>query len=338
MEKLFIISNESVYENDKKFFCDNIDLKSTPEGLSGSFEVNLIARRSKKIRNHFINLDKIKIYSSFISFISAVIKSTKNNNSKYLLISLSPYTFFACIILWLLKKKPLVYLRSNGFDEYKIIFGHFGVLIYSIMFSITAKLSVLISCRKYILKGKNGYVVNPSQLDSEWKLNQSKPNLERINLLYVGRMRKEKGIFSLINIIQNNNDINLTIVGEENDSSNRLKHEKIKTIKIVHDQKKLIKLYDDNNIFILPSYTEGQPMALMEALSRLRPSIVFKEIEHVVQNRIGVFISDRNYESLIKTINHIIKNYVSIQESMRKNYLPTNKDFIKSVKNIILEK
>ena len=45
------------------------------------------------------------------------------------------------------------------------------------MFSITAKLSVLISCRKYILKGKNGYVVNPSQLDSEWKLNQSKPNL-----------------------------------------------------------------------------------------------------------------------------------------------------------------
>ena len=79
-------------------------------------------------------------------------------------------------------------------------------------------------------------------------------------------------------------------------------------------------------------------MALMEALSRLRPSIVFKEIEHVVQNRIGVFISDRNYESLIKTINHIIKNYVSIQESMRKNYLPTNKDFIKSVKNIILEK
>ena len=39
MQKLFIISNESVYENNNLFFCDNIDLKSTPEGLEKNFEV-----------------------------------------------------------------------------------------------------------------------------------------------------------------------------------------------------------------------------------------------------------------------------------------------------------
>ena len=48
MQKLFIISNESIYEDSGKFFCDNIDLKSTPEGLSKKFEVNLIARKSSK--------------------------------------------------------------------------------------------------------------------------------------------------------------------------------------------------------------------------------------------------------------------------------------------------
>ena len=34
MKKLFIISNESVFEKEKKFYCDNIDLQSSPEGLN----------------------------------------------------------------------------------------------------------------------------------------------------------------------------------------------------------------------------------------------------------------------------------------------------------------
>ena len=37
MKKLFIISNESIYEKSNKYFCDNIDLKSTPEGLNKKF-------------------------------------------------------------------------------------------------------------------------------------------------------------------------------------------------------------------------------------------------------------------------------------------------------------
>lgn len=337
MKKLFIISNESIYENNEKFFCDNIDLKSTPEGLKDSFEVNLIARKSLKARNHSINLTNIKIFSSFISFITAVINSTKNKDSKYLLISISPYTFFACIFLWIFKKKPIVYLRSNGFDEYKIILGYFGVFIYSMMFSITARLSILISCREYILKGKNGYVINPSQINNKWKQNLNKPNLEKINLLYVGRLRKEKGIFSLVNILKKNSEINLTIVGEENEISKQFNYQNIKSMKIINNQDELIRLYDYHSVFILPSYTEGQPMALIEALSRLRPAIIFKEIEHVIQNRDGIFTSDRNYESLLKTIKYVIKNYDNIQESMKKNNLPTNEEFINNLKKIIIK-
>ena len=40
------------------FFCDNLDMKSTPEGLKKSFDVNIIARKSKKQRSHKINLEK----------------------------------------------------------------------------------------------------------------------------------------------------------------------------------------------------------------------------------------------------------------------------------------
>ena len=62
MQKLFIISNESIYENNNTFFCDNIDLKSTPEGLDKNFEVSLIARKSRAKRSHKINIQNIKIF------------------------------------------------------------------------------------------------------------------------------------------------------------------------------------------------------------------------------------------------------------------------------------
>ena len=48
MKKLFIISNESIFFREGKYFCDNKDMKSTPEGLSTNFEINIFARKSKK--------------------------------------------------------------------------------------------------------------------------------------------------------------------------------------------------------------------------------------------------------------------------------------------------
>ena len=130
-------------------------------------------------------------------------------------------------------------------------------------------------------------------------------------------------------------DINLTVIGEEENSISDINYENIEILKIVKDQKKLIKCYDNHNIFILPSFTEGQPMALLEALSRLRPVVVFKEIEHVKQGREGIFVSNRNYNDLIKNVNYILQNYNSIQEKMKKNHLPTREQFIQNLKDII---
>ena len=36
-KKLFIFSNESISIEDNKYYCDNLDLKSTPEGLNKKF-------------------------------------------------------------------------------------------------------------------------------------------------------------------------------------------------------------------------------------------------------------------------------------------------------------
>ena len=58
-KKLFIFSNENIYLNDNKYYCDNLDLKSTPEGLNKKFEVNLFGRKSKKKKSHEIKVKKL---------------------------------------------------------------------------------------------------------------------------------------------------------------------------------------------------------------------------------------------------------------------------------------
>ena len=57
-KKLFIFSNESIFEQGGNFFCENIDLKTTPEGLNKKFDVHLLGRKSKKARPHEIKLKK----------------------------------------------------------------------------------------------------------------------------------------------------------------------------------------------------------------------------------------------------------------------------------------
>ena len=334
-KNLYVISNEKIFNSEENYFCDNLDMKSTPEGLNNDFDVKIIARKSHTNRAQKIDLNTIKTFSNIFSYISEVIKSSKHDNSQFLLISLSPYTFIACIFLRLLGKKPYLYLRSNGYDEYRIILGTVGKFIYHLMFFLNASISILISCRKHILRGKKGYIVSPSQLDQSWHKNYTNPKIDRIRLIYVGRIKKEKGIYSLLTLIKDQSKINLTIVGASEEDNKLNNQQNINIINIIKDKKKLINLYDESNIMILPSYTEGYPMVILESLARRRPVIVFKEIEHVVEDRKGIFVANRDHQSLIQKINYIIDNYHSIQESMKSNRLPDNESFIKQLKVIL---
>ncbi len=327
-KKLFIFSNESIFLQEGKFFCDNIDLKSTPEGLNKKFDIYLFGKKSSKKRSHEIKLKKIKIFSNIISYLSNVIKSSKVENSKFLIISISPYTFLICIFLRILGKKPIVYLRSDGYGEYKAILGNLGKLIYHFMFIFTSLISNFISCRNYILRGRKGKVIYPSQLDSVWLRKPKSLEIKKFKLLYVGRIRVEKGIFSLASLIKNKRDISLTIVGAEKNTSYKINQSNINIQLTQSNKARLIKYYDDHDIFILPSFTEGHPMVLLEALARRRPVIIFDEIEHVIGDKKGIFVAKRNFLNFFGILNHIKKNYKKIQKDMMKNKLPTNKEFI----------
>ena len=332
--KIVIINNEKISAGKNGFYCDNIDMKSIPEGLALNRNVMLIARKSSIERFYKIKIEEIKVSSNIIKFLFNIFKTFKQKKTIYLIVSITPYTFFSYIFLFFFRKKVYLYLRSNGYEEYKAIYGFIGSVLYHIAFKLVTYKSRIITCQKRLIK-KESYLVFPSELDDSWIKNISKPNLEKPKLLYVGRLKVEKGIFSLFKIIEKiNQNFELSIVGKK-EKNLKLNSKNLNFLGFGFTSEELKKIYDNHNISILPSFTEAHPKVLDESLARSRPVIVFDEISHVVQNRKGVFISKRDSKSLSETIKYIMENYSKIQTSNSTNNLPLKKKFISQISNIL---
>ena len=105
MKKLFIISNESIFQKENSYFCDNIDLKTIPQGLNETFKVLSISRKSNLDRFHKINLNNIKIGKNIFSFLNSIFATFREKETIYLLISITPYTFLSYCLLLIFRKK-----------------------------------------------------------------------------------------------------------------------------------------------------------------------------------------------------------------------------------------
>ena len=343
MDNLVVLNNEKISEKNKKFFCRNFNFKILPEGLNKFFNVQYIARKSKIDEHHEINLQNVTIASNIFEFIYHVISTFKNKNTKYYIITITPYTFLAFLFLFLFKKKVFVYLISSGYEEWKFILGSWTIWIYHIMYSIVTSGATVIALHERLLKQKNGYVIESSTLTDEWLKNIKKPNLDKIRFLNVSRVNPEKGIFEFLEMFKELNiDAEISIVGKITNFTLKNKFQSI--IKnnpniifpgYISDRKKLLEAYDNHNILILPSYTEGQPYVVDESLARRRPVIIFEDIKHIIKNRKGIFISERNINSLRSTIKYIMQNYYDIQKEIDQNKFPLEKDMFKQIADVI---
>ena len=95
MNSLIIISNEKFYMDEKVYYCDNIDMKSTPEELSNIYDVLLIARkfnvkRAFEVDNSKLNLN---LNTNILSYLLSIFKTFKLK-TKYLVFFYYPVYFF----------------------------------------------------------------------------------------------------------------------------------------------------------------------------------------------------------------------------------------------------
>ena len=343
MDNLVVLNNEKISKDDNKFYCRNFNFKILPEGLNKFFNVRYIARKSKINEHHELNLRDVKTASNIFQFIYYVVSTFKNKNTKYYIITISPYTFLAFLFLALFRKKVFVYLISSGFEEWKYILGSWSIWIYHLMYSLVTSYSTVIALHERLYQKKDGYVIESSTLNKEWLQNYKKPKLDKIRLLNVARVNPEKGIFEFLEMFKKLElDAEISIIGKIKNSILKNKFQSIIGKKsnilfpgYISDRKLLINAFDNHNILILPSYTEGQPYVVDESLARRRPVLIFEDIKHIVKGRKGIFISQRNIESITKTLNFIMQNYENIQKEIDQNKFPLEEDMFKQISEVI---
>jgi glycosyltransferase involved in cell wall biosynthesis len=337
MKNLFIIGNEKISRaNNHACYSANVDFKSITEGLSRYFRVYLLARYSVKKEIFKINQKKILLAKNIFSYALNIITSLKNiRNNKYLIISITPYTFVACLILFFFTKQIYVYLRSNGFKEYEKILGKKWVFLYSFMYFIFLKKAKIITCEETLVKKNSFFLVKPSELNEYWFKNRKKfVSNKKVKILYVGRIRIEKGILNFINLFTRlDKRFHLTIIGDKYNKKFNIKN--INYLNFFSNTNDLMGEYDKSHILILPSYTESHPKVVYEALARLRPVLIFEDIKHIIKNTNGIFVCRRNVKDILEKINYIMKKYKLIQKKMLKNKLPKKNIFIRQLYNIL---
>ena len=331
---LFIIGNERI-SYDNGFYSENIDFKTLAEGLKNNFKLKIFARKSFKKKFFLINFYNIVLSTNIITYLCKILFSLKKRNSNYLIISITPFTFLAYLIVFLFSNKIFLYLRSDGFKEYESILGKRWVFLYKIMYFVMLKKSKIISCTNQLSGDRDFFLVQPSELEEKWFINRKVLiPIDKINILYVGRIRIEKGIFSMLEFFSKiDNRFLLTIIGDK--KIKQFEKSNINFINFLSSSDDLIKEYDKNHILFLPSYTEAHPKVVDESLARFRPVIIFEDIKHIVGNRSGIFISKREYKDFFKLVEFIISNYKKIIDDISKNNLPTKKNFIQELSRII---
>jgi glycosyltransferase involved in cell wall biosynthesis len=156
-------------------------------------------------------------------------------------------------------------------------------------------------------------------------------NEENKYIMYVGRIDYEKGLFDLIKcgkyISNKRSDLSFIIAGIGKDFKklkNKIKKENLQDMfKFLGqvDKDKLLKLYQNATLFVFPSYHEGLPGVLLEAMSCGLPIIatdVRGNRDLISHKENGLLIPIQDSKKMAETISILLENK-KLREQLGKN-------------------
>lgn len=147
----------------------------------------------------------------------------------------------------------------------------------------------------------------------------------KVNILFLAVLIKRKGIFDLIeaiNLILNDNkfssyEINVIIAGTGEDEKQVI--DRVKKLNIMENfefkgwvgKDEKLKILQNSQLFVLPSYNEGLPVSILEAMSYGLPIIstnVGSIEDAVINDYNGRIINPGDINSLRESIEYLINN------------------------------
>ena len=218
----------------------------------------------------------------------------------------------------------------------KILFYNFANKIIAISTMSKNSLQKIVIFNKKITLIYNPYLEKILKLK---KIKKSK--LSSFNILSIGRLTKQKNFPLLINAViklsKKYEKINLLIIGDGNLKNNLVnKTRYCKNIKIINWKNKLNKYYLNSDLFVLPSYYEGLPNVMLDAMNHEIPIISTNcsGASDILQKNSGGFIIPINDQNeLEKKIVFVMKNYSiaknKIINAKKKIHMFSDKNLIK---------
>lgn len=285
---------------------------------------------------NYINNESISIYPMFsifkkteskiITFLLSIIypfkmrKKLKNNID---IIKVNQLTgAWVGIILSIILKKPL-YIRT-GYDQYlfsikdgknvfKRLFFYFLTyiaLIFCDIYSVTSKSDYEFITNKYRFN-KSKLIYRPNWVPVNNSFNSKKRNKKAI--LSVGRLEEQKNYKFLIDEVKNTN-FSIEIIGDGSLEETLMSYAKENGVDLKILSKKnylgLLEKYNDYQYFVLPSFYEGNPKVLIEAMSKGCIVLASKISNHteIIKNNNNGIIFDLNKGSLKNSLERLDTN------------------------------
>lgn len=317
----------------------------------GKTNIHIYSINHEKGPNIFIRIIK---YVSIQLKISYQLKKNSKNTRLWFFFIGGNLLIIPIIVAKLLRKKVILVLSGSSYESFKSS-NSFLTTSINILENINRVLSDHI-----ILYSKN--------LINEWNLKKYKNKIsitsrhflnfdifrikkdidERKNLVgYIGRLSEEKGISVFIKAIplaiKNIKDIEFFIAGDgkfNNEIKNFIFTNNLdKRVKFIgwipHED--IPEFLNELKLLVIPSYTEGLPNILLEAMACGTPVLATPvgAIPDIIRDgETGFIISDNTPDIIVENITNILNNpYLKRIVLTAKNFVEKNYTFSECVKN-----
>lgn len=267
----------------------------------------------------------------------AVMVLLKFRAGRYDIIDCQGFPFFSCFsakINSLLNKSTLVITLHEVWNDYWYHYlgkaGFFGRLTEKLMVKLTSHLITVSSkTRKDLAEIKPGEnsVIIPNGIDVK-EINNTKPSGDKTNVLFVGRLIKEKNVDMLLKALVELRDfipfLKCTIIGEgpererlENLTSELNLQSNITFLGFTEDYSQVISHMKSSEVLVLPSEREGFGMVVLEANACGLPVVVVDHPMNAAKDLIkegkNGFVADLNVESISDNIKQAINTKKEIE-------------------------
>lgn len=243
----------------------------------------------------------------------------------------------------LFKIKIILHIHSSKFDSFFV--GAYGIKKKIIGFFLKKCDAIILLCqdwkekidRKFNVKHTfvigNASPLNPKQAGACAKHARS----NGIKILFFGFLIKTKGISDIIDIAaklkENSASYRIIVGGKGQEKQNLIKDIKEKDLHNVEYQgwvsgRKKLELYRNSDIFILPSYNEGMPMVILEAMAFGLPIIATRIAgipDIVVDNENGYLLNPGDVNGFVEKI-----ELLALNPGLRKSFGNRSKTIVKS--------